>query len=1271
VAPSRTRIGLLLATTSVAALISGAAPQSARAACAIAVTGASGPVTNPGAVDCISITNANVAGDVTNIGSVNPGGITVTNSNIIGAINDSGFIAGGVSVDLTSQISGGAAAINITGPTFLGGIANAGFLSGTFAGIAVSGVTTFAGGISNSGTIEVTATGPFTAAGIVVSNVRTFTGGIANSGTVSAQTGILVDTVSTFAGGITNSGTIQGFGGGAAFNGIVVANVSAFSGDIVNSLGGTINARTGILICDCTSTFNGNVVNSGTINASRTGIVVEVATFTGGITNSGSITAGRVGILVQNLATFAGGITNSLSITAGGPGIEVSNVSAFSGDIVNTSSGTINAAVGMLLCDCTQTFAGNIINAGTINGSGGGIFVEVGTFTGSIINNGTISVLGPGTGIAVSGVTSFLGGITNTGTITALFNGIVVGMSPLLAGAPVSFFGGGIVNSGNIDASIAGVFVSEVATFAGGITNTGSGTITGGIGIFVGGSTCGCTSVGTFSGGINNRGTITAGRAGVVVDNVTVFQGGITNSGSISASSNGIFVGTVPSVFSGNIVNTGNITVGGGGTGTGIFVSSNVASFVGGITNTGTITAGNTAIFLSIGGMSVFNSGTLTAPIAIQFSVGGNTLTLGPGSTINGLVVATGNNDTLQLGGSSGSDTFIVTEIGPKYQNFTSFAKVDNATWTLTGNTADSSPWTVQQGKLIVDPGASLPNAPFTVQGGTFSVDGTVGGVTVNGGVLMGNGTLGGLIVNPGGTVAPGHSIGLLNINGPVSFTAGSFYQVETNAGGQADKIHATGGTGTATLTGGTVQALPQTGNYGPSTTYTILTADAGRTGTFSNVTSSAPFLIPSLSYDANDVFLTLTRDTKFFQNQAGTPNQLAVASALDTFPTGNALFLAAAKLTGGATQQALDRLSGEIHASVQSVMREDSLFFRQAILGRLRQSSFERGGGPMAALGAGGPLAYADTLGGDTAVGDALAYAASTRKFPIKAPRLPLAAPPPPERVWWVQGIGAWGKINGDGNAAEVNRNLGGVFTGYDLRLGNWAVGIAGGYTNSSVNVSARASSANIDAAHLGAYAGTSFGRWNVRTGAAVTWDTINTTRMIGFPGFFDQTTARYSATQGQVFGEVGYGMAYGRFAVEPFAGLAYVHLSSTSLAEAGGLAALAGGANKEDVGYSTLGVRAATTYVLADGKVLTPRASLGWQHAFGAVTPTANLAFQSAGIPFTIAGAPIARDAALVDAGADLRVLPQMTLGVSYLGVLGNSVQDHSVKGNFNWRW
>jgi hypothetical protein len=102
-----------------------------------------------------------------------------------------------------------------------------------------------------------------------------------------------------------------------------------------------------------------------------------------------------------------------------------------------------------------------------------------------------------------------------------------------------------------------------------------------------------------------------------------------------------------------------------------------------------------------------------------------------------------------------------------------------------------------------------------------------------------------------------------------------------------------------------------------------------------------------------------------------------------------------------------------------------------------------------------------------------------------------------------------------------------------------------------------------------------------------------------------------------------------------------------------AGG-AALNGATNTDDVGYSTLGARAAAAYALANGMTLMPRASAAWQHAFGEVVPQAALAFQSIGTAFTIAGVPIARDAALVAAGADLRISPRATLGLSYSGLL-----------------
>jgi outer membrane autotransporter protein len=192
-----------------------------------------------------------------------------------------------------------------------------------------------------------------------------------------------------------------------------------------------------------------------------------------------------------------------------------------------------------------------------------------------------------------------------------------------------------------------------------------------------------------------------------------------------------------------------------------------------------------------------------------------------------------------------------------------------------------------------------------------------------------------------------------------------------------------------------------------------------------------------------------------------------------------------------------------------------------------------------------------------------------------------------------------------------------------------------ANGDRSSRASVNARASSANIETAHVAAYAGASYGPWN-----------------------------------DQVFAEVGYGFALGQIAAEPFAGLADAHLSTGSFTETGntGLAALAGSGANDNIGYSTLGARLATDSTLPGGMVLTPRLSAAWQHAFGSITPTEALAFQSTGIGFTVAGVPLARDAALINAGADLHVTPQVTLGLTYVGELAGRVQDHSVSGIFN---
>jgi outer membrane autotransporter protein len=110
-----------------------------------------------------------------------------------------------------------------------------------------------------------------------------------------------------------------------------------------------------------------------------------------------------------------------------------------------------------------------------------------------------------------------------------------------------------------------------------------------------------------------------------------------------------------------------------------------------------------------------------------------------------------------------------------------------------------------------------------------------------------------------------------------------------------------------------------------------------------------------------------------------------------------------------------------------------------------------------------------------------------------------------------------------------------------------------------------------------------------------------------------------------------------------------------------------LSGTSAREDIGYSSLGLRAATVLPLGNGTVLVPRASAQWQHAFGDVTPTTALAFQSTGTAFTVAGIPIARNSALIETGLDWRLSPWTKLGASYQGELAAHAQSHAIKAAF----
>lgn len=562
---------------------------------------------------------------------------------------------------------------------------------------------------------------------------------------------------------------------------------------------------------------------------------------------------------------------------------------------------------------------------------------------------------------------------------------------------------------------------------------------------------------------------------------------------------------------------------------------------------------------------------------------------------------------------------------------------------TFSGAISGSGGLTLAGGHAILS-GASPYTGPTAITGGELRVDGSLVGsaVTVaSGGRLSGTGTVASVAANGGSTIAPaGQQIGTLTVNGNFNQATGSSYLVQLAPGNLSDLIAVNGA---ATLAGGAVLDIgqPETGVYAPGARYTVLSALGGVNGAYAlaGATSISAFFGVTATYDANHVYLTV-QQTNSLAGAALTPNQTAVSTALDMLPPQNLLFDAVASLpTLAAARTAFDQLSGEIHASVRTVLLEQSDAPRDAATDRLREAF----------------------CGVGTDYGGI--------KSKTVDPNANGSACNPASTVVWQRGFGQWGHNSG-GDASRLTRSIGGVLFGADARVfDTWRVGVLAGYDHSSFDVDGLSSAGSSDDYHLGMYGGTQWGNLGLRLGATYTWSNLGTDRSIALADYADRLSARYDAGTAQVFSELGYRMQTGPVTLEPFARLAYVNLHIDGYNEQGNAAALSGESENADMAFSTLGVRASSGFGV--GKLdLAAGGSLGWRHVYGNPRSTVTQAF-SGGTPFSIAGLPIARDGVVLEAGVGAAVLRNLSVGVYYTGQFGNGSSEQGVMGNLTWKF
>lgn len=503
--------------------------------------------------------------------------------------------------------------------------------------------------------------------------------------------------------------------------------------------------------------------------------------------------------------------------------------------------------------------------------------------------------------------------------------------------------------------------------------------------------------------------------------------------------------------------------------------------------------------------------------------------------------------------------------------------------------------------------GTSSYSGNTVIEGGRLAINGSVANsqVAVNaGGTVGGNGVVGGLIVHTNGTAAPGNSIGQLHAATTVLFEPSSTYQVEVNAAGQSDKIAATG---VATLQGGTVQVLAATGTYRPQTRYEILTASQV-TGKFANVTSNLAFLMPTLDYSANNVTLVLTRNDVSFLDVAATANQRATATAINAAfaPTSDLYYAILAQSAQGA-QASFDHLSGEVHASALSVAARDGDALRRSILDRL-------------------------------------------------------AMPSQQGLSMWTELAGEWSTLQGGFNTARVTSNTRGFRAGIEQNYGSIRIGVAGGYNDSDLKIAARSSHGDVNSAHAAVYGGATFGNVAFSAGASYSWLNLKTDRTAGTSQLSQRLTAKYDGRIVQAFGEAGYKLPTSSGTLEPFVGVNALWLKNDAFAEQGGSLALRGNDESRTRVWSTAGVKMQLD--LSESTPVSLAIKGAWQHALTGHSVNSTVAFLSGGPAFSIAGAPLARDAALVDAGLNWQATKAVKLGVSYSGTLADKNEAHAAK-------
>lgn len=525
-------------------------------------------------------------------------------------------------------------------------------------------------------------------------------------------------------------------------------------------------------------------------------------------------------------------------------------------------------------------------------------------------------------------------------------------------------------------------------------------------------------------------------------------------------------------------------------------------------------------------------------------------------------------------------------------------------------------------GTLILS-GNNTYSGDTGVHGGSLQVSGSIitSHVTVHrDGLLTGSGTVGPATVS--GIIAPGNSPGTLTVAGDYLQRRGGIYQYEIDAQGQTDLLRVLG---TATIESGAVLQVMNPLRLRLNNSYALLTATGSVVGKDNFTTPDYVLLnqsyLVSTTGAVSELQYVLSRNNKPMSFFGQTTNQKNVATALDSLVTGHSLFNQLALTTDAATLPAIfDGVSGEHYASTLSVLMNQSTLLLQPVTSRLQTALNQ------AVLPDGAQTVRQDG----------------------------------PDKAVWGQALGGWGKLAGGGIAQGVDTNMGGLLLGTDIALTPASrIGLSAGAT--STRVSHSGPSSNATGYHVTAYAGVQGELLGVRGGLGQSWYAMTSSRQLAYD--YGALSGNSNANSTQLFVETDLTYQLGSTNVRPFVGVTQLWMRTNAFSEnEANLLRLSTNASQNNITFATLGLRADRVFETAASQ-LRINGMLGWRNASGAVSPGMTMQLDT-GDSFTVTGAPIARNALVMELTVGAQISQHTLVNLSYGGQFGSGTQNNTIQ-------